>query len=128
MTVAWVFDDPETAATYVLPINPNKMSSPHPVNVTDSQPTSPVDGRTRARRGAPLPRDWTFGGVIRTQEHYDALLAWTQKDYPILVTDHLAREWSVLLTEFAPTERRTNARVPDRYNYEIKAFVLAGPL
>jgi hypothetical protein len=127
MTTRWEFNDPITLAIYTVPINPNKMTSPHLAQNTEPAPVSPVDGRIRARRTRPLPREWSFGGVIRDQTHYDALLAWVEKPYPVFITDHLGRTWYVLLNEFAPEERRKNVAVPDRYTYEVKGYVLDGP-
>lgn len=127
MTTRWIFTDPVTLDDYTVHINPNAMTSPHRVNATEAYPVSPVDGRIRARRPKPQPREWTFSGVIREQDHYDALLLWSQKEYPIFITDHLGRTWFVLLNEFAPEERQRNATVPDRYRYEMKGYVLEGP-
>lgn len=127
MTTRWVFEDTVNPETYTVPINPNEMTSPHKTHVTIAAPVSPVDGRIRATRNFPLPREWSFSGVIREQTHHDALLAWVAKPYPIFITDHLERTWYVLLTEFAPVERRTNIKAPDRYTYEVKGYVLEGP-
>lgn len=121
MVDRWVFTDPVTSATYTLPINPNSMTSPFRKTSKQTLPASPVDGRVRVL-STPQPVDWQFGGVIRAQAHYDALLEWVTKPNPVTITDHLGRTFTVLLTSFEPQDQR--ARLATKWTYTIKGYVI----
>lgn len=121
MTTRWVFTDTAAAETYTVPINPNAMTSSVKKTAKQTLPASPVDGRIRVL-SKPQPIDWQFSGVIRTQAHYDALLHWVQKSYPIQITDHLARTLTVLLTSFEPQDERVH--LTTKWTYTVKGYVL----
>lgn len=121
MTARWIFHDPVAVETYTVPINPNAMTSPFPKTAKQTLPASPVDGRVRAL-STPQPVEWQFSGVIRTQAHYDALLAWVRKQNPVEITDHLGRTFTVLLTTFDPQDQRTP--LTTKWTYTVKGYVL----
>ena len=117
----WLFDDGVT--TYRVPFNPNKMSDPMPNKTLETLPNIHGVHRT-LRRGTKTPREWTFSGVIRTQDHYDQLLVWSQKATPFDITDHYGRVFTVVPVRFNPTEKRPSATVPDKYDYDFTVLVL----
>lgn len=123
MTVRWTFTDPVTSDTYTVPINPNAMTSPFKKTSKQVLPASPVNGRVRAL-STPQPIEWQFSGVIRIQAHYDALLTWVSKPYPVSITDHLGRTFPVLLTSFDPQDQRAN--LATKWTYTVKGYVLDG--
>lgn len=122
----WTLFDPATLTTYVMPINPDRMSSPHP--------RKKIDTAYGGRGGAGLGRirtfmapadavEWTFEGPIRTQAHHDALQTWSQKG-EVYVTDHLGRTWVVIMQTFVPDERKPTAATPWRLRYTMKCLVM----
>lgn len=124
--VRWQFVDPTNATTYKLHINPNAMSTPWLSRQTQTMVQSGPGGTILALQAPPIPSEWTFGGVIRSEDHYDALLLWSQKDYPIQVIDHYTRPWSVLITAFEPEDRKPLPLVPWRLKYTMRALMLSG--
>lgn len=121
MTTRWSFYDPEAAETWTVPLNPNTMTSPYPKKTQNSTPVSPVDGAIRAietNQGV----EWSFGGVMRTQDHYDTMLTWSQKQNEIEITDHLGRTITVLIIKFDPTDIRS--RRPTKWNYTVTCHVI----
>lgn len=122
--VRWTFFDPTDSSSYTFEVNPNRMTSPYPDLGTDLGAQSPVTGQYRVFRGPVLPHEWTFGGVIRTATHHDALKLWVGKTDFIHVTDHFGRTFQVLFKEFAPKEQLPTATNANRYEYDVKALVL----
>lgn len=118
----WVFTDPTTAETYTFPRNPNGMTSPYLPQVTTPMART-IDGRARAARALAVPVEWSFKGDIRTQAHHDALAAWAAKDHRVHVTDHLARTWEVMLTQFDADEQRPRLSTPWRFTYQMRALI-----
>jgi hypothetical protein len=121
--IRWSLRHPGTGVTYTMPINPNTMTNPHGPRQTIGYVASPIDGAVRARRGRRMPQEWAFGGVIRTQDHHDALRDWCSSPDLVELTDHLARRWLVRLVAFEPEERRPTPYVTWRFRYMIRCYV-----
>lgn len=121
----WRFVDPATGEQWQLPINPNKMS-PIPLGRALVFGSSTRVGRDRIRTGSrPQPaQPWSFGGVIRTREHYDGLYEWALRGSKIRVHDHLGRIFEVVITDFEPAARKPTPAVPWRYQYEMKTLMM----
>lgn len=130
--VRWKFTDPKTAEVYNHPISPNQMSTPwlgrQTQTMVQSGPGGAVSdgGALLAMQAPAVPTEWTFGGVIRTEQHYRDLLAWSKKDYPIVVTDHYSRSWNVIITTFEPEDRKPVPLAPWRSKYVMKTLMLSG--
>jgi hypothetical protein len=127
--VRWHFTDPVTDEEWTVPRNPNTMTSPHPVKSRQTMPAPPgaPSAINIATQQAPVvPFEWTFGGDIRTEEHYDQLLAWSQKNRPILVTDHYGRTWRVIPVTLDVEELRPTARNLWRLRYRFSTLMLGG--
>lgn len=129
MTTRWIFTDDVASETWTVPINPDSMTSPEPPvkNVRYARGRVSDQGgdpRVVTLLNKPGSRDWEFGGAIRTQAHYDALLAWTEKTNDITITDHLGRVWRVYLTDFVPTDRQPTKQVFWRLRYTVKAKII----
>jgi hypothetical protein len=120
----WLFTDSVVPATYRVPRNPNQMTNPFGSKSIDTLPGGPVESRIRARMGVPTPHEWRFGGTGEDQDHHDQLLAWSQKEYPIDITDHLGRTFTVVITKFDYAERRPSAQRPWKFTYEMTTLVL----
>lgn len=122
---AWTLHDPVTLETWVMPINPDTMTSPYPAKtLTHAVGIRRSLDQIRTFMGTPRLPEWQWSGVIRTEAHYDALLYWAKKDGFVHVTDHLGRTWQVVIRKYTPTDRKPMANVPWRMRYEMSVFNL----
>lgn len=122
----WLFHDLEgNEPDYRVPFNPNRMTSPYKPKRYDT--LRGPNGRIRTLRLNSAPHEWTFSGVIRTDDHYQNLRVWADMPNAIEITDHLGRVWKVLPQRFNANEKRPSARIPDKYDYDFTVLVLAGP-
>lgn len=120
----WTLYDPATLQTWVLPINPDRMTSPFPAkNIRVAYGVRAPLQRLRTFMAPAAAVDWEWEGVIRTQAHYDTYVDWAWRDGPIHVTDHLNRKWEVFLQSFEPEERRPTPNVTIRLRYKVKALI-----
>lgn len=124
MTVRWVMVDTITLEEWEFTYNPNKMSTPHAARATVTTPRSPIDSSIRGFRKMEMPRDWSFSGFIRDQDHYETLAEWVDRGHPVELTDHLDRTFLIRLIQFIPAERRPSKTLAWRFTYEMKAAVI----
>lgn len=120
----WTLKDTTTDEVVALPYNPNTMSSPHAARNTVTTAVSPIDGQVRTMRPRRPVKDWTFGGIIRTEAHYTLLQTWVERGVPVELTDHLGRTFLLRLVHFRPKDRRPTPYVTWRLKYEMSATVL----
>lgn len=127
----WIFHDPAEAETWTVPINPNEMTDPESrtraFNFGVASRSSNVSAPAAIRgieAASQQPVEWSFGGVIHTQDHHDKLEHWARKPGEIEVTDHFGRTWVVVMKTFEPTERRPTLSKPWRFTYTMRALVL----
>lgn len=121
-TVRWTFEDLETSETWIVPINPNEATSHRPLK--ELSYGIGHDGRVRTRQRAPQPVEWSFGGVIRTQEHHDLLTEWSKKPGKLRVTDHLGRTFEIMISSIEIEDRTPTPSVPWRLRYTMNALLL----
>lgn len=126
-TVRWIFHDPVASTSWTVPINPDSLSAPLKSRKVRFGNGFRRDTRVRTFVVPPDPKVFTFGGVIRTQAHYEGLEAWAKKPNAIEITDHMGRTWRVAPTAFEPTDRRPTATVGWRLRYTFRATLLGGP-
>jgi len=119
--IRWQFSDSTVPETWTVPFNPNVMSSPFRKTTKESMPGAINDGRPRAL-STDTPVEWTFGGVMRTQFHYDEMLRWVQKPNEVQITDHLSRTFVVLLTQLEITD--VHAKNLTKWTYVTHGFVV----
>lgn len=124
ITQRWTLRDTQTNEVWTMPINPDSMTSPVRRRQLRFALGGRRDGRIRAMRVAAEAEDWEWSGAIRTQAHYDALLAWADKAVPVDVTDHLGRTFRVVITDFNPTDRKPTRRTSWRLRYTMKTKML----
>lgn len=126
-SIRWAFQDPAPGGeTFVFPINPSEMSSPHFArNVTPDHTLAP-SGQSIIWEGLPDPVSWQVRGSVETQAHYEALERFYALRRRFFVVDHLRRAWVVSFEslEFAK-KRSTNDWTND---YTLKFLILAGPV
>jgi hypothetical protein len=119
--VRWTLDD--GVDTYEFHFNPREMSPLGPKSTMETLGGS-IYSAARARETKNNVYEWSFAGRIYSQAQYDSLLEWSRKAQVLTLTDHLGRTWSVVLTEFIPTELRRPGTL-DRWDYEMRALVIS---
>lgn len=101
---SWVFQDlaPGGLGSYVLPISPASMSSPHYEHEFTSKSTASKSARKfHIFQAATFPKEWTFGGYCPTEEMAEMLLAFRALNRRIYVIDHHGRAWKVAITDLS---------------------------
>lgn len=119
----WIFEDPVTAETYVVAINPERMTSPFPQKNMRIASATARSGEPLVAEGTTPPAQWSFAGHILDDAHYEALRTWVY-DHPrrIWITDHFGRRLNVYLLSFDVEPRRGGNRYWRHY-YTISALV-----
>lgn len=129
MVYRWRFEDPADAnpatRTYTFAISPDTMSSPFGTRSVTFEGTTAVDGQPIMWETQMPPTQFTFGGQILDDAHYEQLRAWTyDRQGRLFLYDHFGRRMIVTLTKFDPTPKRAIGRYW-RHTYTITAFVYA---
>lgn len=103
----WVLQDPAPGGlgSYVLPVNPRNMTSPHHEHSMTSRHTTSRSGRFHIFQAAMLPKEWQFGGYCPTQEMAEKLWQFREANRRIYVIDHHGRAWKVAITNLDITPR-----------------------
>lgn len=115
--IRWTLTD--GSGTWTFPINPNQMASPF---AQKQLTTSPGTGGVLTERAAAAPFEWTFGGHSRGKAMHDDLLDWAGRRHEIVVTDHMARSFTILPIRVDFTDRRS-AIEPWRFIYEMRGLM-----
>lgn len=123
MTTRWTLTSVDTGDSWTMPINPNTMSSVNRTRQVDTF-SGGVTSRVRSFERAAEPVKWTWAGVIRSKDHYDALAAWARRPGKVRVTDHLGRTFEVLMQQFEPEDRKPTAKVDWRLRYTMQVVLL----
>lgn len=119
----WALQDPTSdGVTYVFPINPARMSSPHAARVFTTDHTSAADGQPLIFEGFPVGVDWSFEGTVQTQDFYDSLEAFLASGRRLFCFDHLDRAWEISL-ESIDWEPVRDSRHPWAHRYKAKAII-----
>lgn len=122
-TIRWKLTDTETSDEVIVPINPNKMSTPTRTRDVQYFATG-FGGMAGIDRGQATPTSWTWEGVILTKAHYDLLLEWTQRGVYLRVDDHLGRTFGIIIEKFDPVERLPTVTKPWRADYTMTCLLL----
>jgi hypothetical protein len=119
----WALQDPSSdGVTYVFPINPARMSSPHAARVFTTDHTTAADGQPLTFEGSPVGVDWTFEGTVQTASFYDSLEAFLAAGRRLFCFDHLDRIWEISL-ESIDWEPVRDSRHPWAHRYKAKAII-----
>lgn len=121
----WVFVNPPTGETYTLPINPNRMTSPHAPRNVFSEATTAPDGQMIMWEGARRCQPWTIEGFILDQAHYEKMEQFLALNNRIIIVDHRLRAWICSIESFEPQKigYETN---PYWAKYSLTAFIYGG--
>jgi hypothetical protein len=108
----WVFQDlmPELdggLGSYILPINPARMTSPHLEHAMSGRHTTARDGQYHVFQAGAIPKEWEFSGYCPSQEMQEALERYRDLNRRFYIIDHRNRAWKVVLTnvDFVPRLR-----------------------
>lgn len=107
MTVTrWTFTDPTDSTTYTFEINPESGGSPEYDKTLTTENTTAPGGAVLIYEGADPPLISSFDGKILSLAHYQALLLWWRKRWPVVMTDDLGRSQTIYIKKFSPKRRR----------------------
>lgn len=112
-----------------MPHNPKSMTSPHPPkNATIFSRGMGVEGVagqgvSRVLIFRQQPYEWSFGGVIRTEQHLADFQYWTSKTHRVHLTDHLGRTWEIRMGAVDLDEKRPSHLTLWRYEYTVRATI-----
>lgn len=105
--VKWEFFDFVTDTTIELEINPSAATMGGTTrSITEQGATSP-SGKRILFEGRRSPQTISISGVVLTQDQYEVLLGWSEKNYQFKLTDDLLREYWVYIVNFSPNRRST---------------------
>lgn len=106
MTDLWKWNlwDPYLNENYRLEVNPNEEDMDRKRNFTYDRTASPL-GTPVVYEGTPDPPSITLTGTLISQDQYQAMDAWSQKKYQIMVTDDLQRNRWMISSEWSPKRK-----------------------
>ena len=129
----WVLQDMLAASeggigSYILPMNPREMTSPHLEHAFTSRHTTAKDGQFHVFQAGKMPKEWSFSGYSPTQEMAEKLLQYRRLNRRLYIIDHRNRAWKCIITnvEIKPRLRHIfNGEVSDwGSDYTVTATVL----
>ena len=122
---AWSLYDPALDETWVMPINPDQMTTPH--KRRDFRYAYGIRknvDRIRSVVEKPAPVMWEWGGVIRSEAHHEEYVRWARKPGEVHVSDHLGRTFEVFIESLDLQERQPALTVPWRFRYTVRAMIV----
>ncbi len=122
MVQRWRITSLDGTESWTMPRNPSEMTSPWPTKGLTVRPTTAKDGQTLLFASRATPTEWQFSGTLVTQEHYDALFYWYNRDLRCYVYDHYDRRLRCFLTNFNAVPARS-VNHPWRHTYSVNAYV-----
>lgn len=129
----WVLQDLLPAidggiGSYVMPVNPTQMSSPHLEFALTTHHTTAMTGKYHVFQAGNIAKEWTFSGMAVSQEMVEMLQAYYELNRRFYTIDHRNRAWKTVWTnlEIVPRLRTTyNGEVSDWItDYTVTAIVL----
>lgn len=118
----WVFDDVHASLTYELEINPQNATMPGIMKTLTATPTA--RGRPILSQGRNKPQQMQLSGTILTQEQLETVRSWCEKEKQIRITDDLARQFWVYLSNFDPRRVRS-VEYPWRHEFTLTCTVVS---
>ena len=121
VTTEWTLQDPlGELDTFVFPYNPARMSTPHaPVNYF-AEATVEQSGHPIVYEGGDTAFEWTFSGILNTEDWYYALTDYNQLGHRVWLQDHRGRVWTVSLVRVELVPHR---RVDWLFDYTVTALI-----
>lgn len=123
----WVLQDlqPGGLGSYVMPHNPESMSSPYLEREYDVRPTTA--GFHHVSEGAARVIEWTFQGFAHTAVFAQKLLDYGNLRRRFYVIDHRGRAFKVIFSQVELTPRlrqNVDGQLVDGQDYVVTALVL----
>lgn len=120
----WTFTTLDGLSSYIVPINPNQAESPLREQAL-SWFLDSASGFT-GMRSKRQPVQWSFSGVIRSQQHYEALMLWARKREKVRILTDLDELLVVRITGFKPERKGPPRRgVEWRHTYRVDALIFS---
>lgn len=113
----WTLSDGEESMTFKF--NPETMESPYAQKELQIS-TLHLQTIMNPSKAA----QWSFSGNIYTEDEYERLISWHEKDVVLWLTDHLLRTWKIVSEDLNITDRRNTAKNSTRWKYQWKVLVL----
>lgn len=124
---AWTFmDGTGQLATYVLPNNPTKMTSPFTGRVYSNKSVTAPRGNLITFEGAPKPAQWQVSGTALTEGFVESLEMWLALTHRFMVVDHHGRGWSVSLEGLDAQPTKDNTK-PWAMAFTLSFLIFDGP-
>jgi hypothetical protein len=138
----WIFQDPTgtaypggtgdelDASSYIVPINPDKMTTPWVDKQITTEATVGIPGQPITWESNPQAPLWTFSGVIldgnpaNADSHLSILRYFAHVPYEIYIVDHFNRAWRVYIASFDPVPAQTVQHMY-RHTYTMTAYMTA---
>lgn len=123
--IAWRWEDRTEGTVEFMSINPNEGASPS-YQKTLAKETTTAPGalaQTLIYEGADAAVEFSFSGIILTQEQYEFIFNAWSKRHLLQLTDDLGRVFTLYLERFAPQRVRSKT-YPWRHTYEASAVVV----
>lgn len=128
----WQLYDPVTTEEYNWPVNPNEDTGSH--NVTRQTGYEVYAGMRQTASGDDRidsivfvtgdgPSQFSYSGYVYTQEQLEALEDWANRDYDVILTDDLGRQFSIIIDNFELKRTRFRNK-PYKHSYTLSGFVL----
>jgi hypothetical protein len=108
-TGRWVLQDlaPGGLGSWVMPVNPQSMTSPHFERVVQFDHTTAVDtGQAHVSEGAVEARAWRLAGYYPDESYHDQLAAYAGLKRRFYVIDHRGRAWKVAARALSALPRK----------------------
>ena len=119
--VPWWFIDTNTGDEYEFAVNPLNASVPSPQKTVTTEYTTA--GTPINFQGRDAPATMSISGTILYEEHFNAMIEWSEKTKQVNITDDLLRKYWVYITSFNPTRQYT-PDYPWRHEYTMEATVI----
>ena len=126
----WILYDPDTDTTVVLPVNPysdggytksRRVSSSYSGMYQASGGTHTV--ATIVYNQEQQPEKLNYTGRVYTEEEFNLITEWVNKNNPVHLTDDLGRKFEILFEAIA-FDRVRSVQNPYKHEYQLTATVL----
>ena len=121
----WKFEDLVALTEVNREINPAESDAAPIERSILYQSTAAPSGRVLMFEGRVKPRMMTFSGTLLTEDQFNVWKTWTQKQNQIKLTDHLGREYMIVLTSFKPKMNKTSFLYPWKHTFTADCVIVA---
>lgn len=128
---AWKFTDPETLEEYLFPVNPFQDSGVsynknfrYLASITARKSGFGLDTISTVINQSHIDvKTPSYTGYTYTEEQFDNMQYWANKNYPVELSDDLGRSWLIRIRSFKP-ERVRSRSFPYKHRYVLEFIIL----